>query len=1360
MTDVYIEPGDQLPVPSDAELILEVRGGDLAAYGALYERHAAAARRLALSYVRNVADAEDVVADAFARVLGVLQSGQGPDQMFRAYLFTVVKNAAVELSRGHQRTHPTNDPATFESLLHAEPSSEDPALAGFEKSVVSRAYQSLPERWQAVLWYTEVEGCTPAEIASILGLTPNGVSALAYRAREGLRVGYLQQHLSNSPADGCRTINALLGGYVRGSLANREVAKVDAHLKTCGDCRTLVLELSDVAHGMRGVIAPLVLGVAGLGLIGALPLGTLVGASAAGTAAAGAVAGSAASGSAVGAAAAANAATGVAGSAVVANAGAAAGAGAATGAAAGAGAATGAAAGAGAATGAAAGAGAATGAAAGAGAATGAAAGAGAATGAAAGAAGAATSAAVAGGAATSAVASTVAATAGAGAILGGTSMAAAAGAVAIAAVGVVSMLQAISPTTDALGPPPSTVVTASASTAAPLTPGPAPSISPSDTSVLGQVFLLGEPARLVVAPVGTGTLQPRVPQRVTMKVLNKGEQTARDTTVRLSLATGLDPDLGSASVGRSASLLSPDAPGCSLGADGSGDVLCDLGDITGGAAATVAFDVLARDGGSYKISGEIWADGILRSPVDVPPAAVDPFGAELTAAWGTIPDLVNPGLGDLPLSVTNTGDVDAAAGWSVDVALPDGLLLAGADGLTCAAAADAPQSVTCTDPDAALSPDAQVAAVLHVVAPATSGAGAMQVDARPVVAGGHAVSSSGTFTVARPWHGAHAETGIAAVCAATGGVGTADATVRGTYRNTTHLAVTARLDAAGGSATSSVLTPGQSADLTVHDGLRVPAGTGTWTLTTTVAGTEYSTTLAAGQFDAVDCYDPVWDATTSAAVQNVGGTLQVAGTITNDTAEPFRVALRAAGVTSDPVTLDPGATTTLVLDTGLASLPSGVAEFDLYRWVADVDGDPPVQGVVPRTPVTAAYAGATVAPALGPLTGDPVTSACTYDPAAETSVRRARIPLDNTGSTLPVSFTVGGVTAVLPAGASQVLTVPVAYGTTSLDVLADGRTIGSVPVRVASCATLAWPQDVAVTAQAQCTAQHLPELLATVATQGGRSYDVRISRGGRAWSDPAPVTPAGPATVRLGLGDGLTARGGRASVEVSRVVEGRPLTAYTTVDYAAVSCVVTAPAARVALGGITVTETPDGPVSTRTAALVLDNTGSNVPVWFSVPDVVGGSVRVPAGQTRTVDAGVVTGSAGATYRVSARSWSTTLTVAPFTGTAGWCAPAWDRATQESGGYAAGAKVSFGSANYTYRGARVTDPDPAEGVADGSARANRGAGAAHGNDARGSDARGNDRSGGHGGASRGAGGVLAPPTAGSGWDAAGACETR
>ncbi|MDR6688248.1 DNA-directed RNA polymerase specialized sigma24 family protein [Arthrobacter sp. 1088] len=57
---------------------------------------------------------------------------------------------------------------------------------------VLAALQSLPERWQKVLWYTDVLQYKPREIAPLLGIAPNAVSALVLRARKGLRAAYAE----------------------------------------------------------------------------------------------------------------------------------------------------------------------------------------------------------------------------------------------------------------------------------------------------------------------------------------------------------------------------------------------------------------------------------------------------------------------------------------------------------------------------------------------------------------------------------------------------------------------------------------------------------------------------------------------------------------------------------------------------------------------------------------------------------------------------------------------------------------------------------------------------------------------------------------------------------------------------------------------------------------------------------------------------------------------------------------------------------------------------------------------------------------------------------------------------------------
>lgn len=284
-------------VREDAELIAATRGGDAAAFGELYERHAGAAWVVARQYTASRADADDVVADSFAAVYSALIGGSGPDVAFRAYLFTVVRRGAATRRAQGARVEPTDDARTFETAGVPVAAAEEPALAGFENGLVAGAFRSLPERWQAVLWYTEVEGLAPAKVAPLLGLTANGVAALAYRAREGLRQAYLQEHLGGTADEACRGVGDLLGAYVRGGLAVRDTRRVEEHLDGCGRCRTVVLELDDVNHGLRGIVAPLVLGVAGLGALAhELPVGGGLAAGAAATGGAGAAGAAGASG--------------------------------------------------------------------------------------------------------------------------------------------------------------------------------------------------------------------------------------------------------------------------------------------------------------------------------------------------------------------------------------------------------------------------------------------------------------------------------------------------------------------------------------------------------------------------------------------------------------------------------------------------------------------------------------------------------------------------------------------------------------------------------------------------------------------------------------------------------------------------------------------------------------------------------------------------------------------------------------------------------------------------------------------------------------------------------------------------------
>ena len=135
--------------------------------------------------------ADDIVAEAFARVLAAIRSGGGPSQTFRGYLLAAVGNVANDWLRARRRLTVVDDmdvaawdPAAGYGRINPGLGSaaETQVEARDEARLVTRAFGRLPARWREVLWQLEVEGKAPAAVAPMFGLSANGVSALAMRA--------------------------------------------------------------------------------------------------------------------------------------------------------------------------------------------------------------------------------------------------------------------------------------------------------------------------------------------------------------------------------------------------------------------------------------------------------------------------------------------------------------------------------------------------------------------------------------------------------------------------------------------------------------------------------------------------------------------------------------------------------------------------------------------------------------------------------------------------------------------------------------------------------------------------------------------------------------------------------------------------------------------------------------------------------------------------------------------------------------------------------------------------------------------------------------------------------------------------
>ncbi len=238
--------------PSDEVLAAAARAGDREAFAELWRRHARAGAVAARQYAA-IADADDLLAEAYTRIFAALRRGGGPHGAFRPYLYRTIRNVAMDSRR------PAEIP--IEEAPDADLLIPGPELAAAERTIAFRAFRTLPERWQSVLWYLEVEGMSPAEVAPLVGLNPNAVSALGVRAREGLKKAWLQAHIAEtSVPDGCRWTTERMGEYSRGGLSARSRERFARHVSTCEHCTTLLEEVGDASGRLAVLLLPIFLG--------------------------------------------------------------------------------------------------------------------------------------------------------------------------------------------------------------------------------------------------------------------------------------------------------------------------------------------------------------------------------------------------------------------------------------------------------------------------------------------------------------------------------------------------------------------------------------------------------------------------------------------------------------------------------------------------------------------------------------------------------------------------------------------------------------------------------------------------------------------------------------------------------------------------------------------------------------------------------------------------------------------------------------------------------------------------------------------------------------------------------------------
>jgi RNA polymerase sigma factor (sigma-70 family) len=151
-----------------------------AAVDELYRDHGAAATRFAYLLTGSRARAEDLVQDAFVRVLARVRRVRDPN-LLRAYLTKTLVNLAKNSYRSDERLRRfvTSGRATT-PVTAAQPDVE-------VRDEVHRNLMKLPYRQRAALVLRYCEDLGEAEVAEALGTTSKAVRSLVGRGLETIR---------------------------------------------------------------------------------------------------------------------------------------------------------------------------------------------------------------------------------------------------------------------------------------------------------------------------------------------------------------------------------------------------------------------------------------------------------------------------------------------------------------------------------------------------------------------------------------------------------------------------------------------------------------------------------------------------------------------------------------------------------------------------------------------------------------------------------------------------------------------------------------------------------------------------------------------------------------------------------------------------------------------------------------------------------------------------------------------------------------------------------------------------------------------------------------------------------------------
>lgn len=180
-------------------------------FAELLTRHQRRAARIAFHYLRNAADADEAVQDAFLKAY--MHIGTFREELpFEVWFTRILINGCLDRLKSRRRRErwmasppvdamgTERDPADYLPSRAASP--EDYVLSEERRRQLTAALGKLPERQRLVFILSHVEGRTSREVSGVTGLNESTVRVHLFRAIRRLRGLLAPDRAGTAPSKG------------------------------------------------------------------------------------------------------------------------------------------------------------------------------------------------------------------------------------------------------------------------------------------------------------------------------------------------------------------------------------------------------------------------------------------------------------------------------------------------------------------------------------------------------------------------------------------------------------------------------------------------------------------------------------------------------------------------------------------------------------------------------------------------------------------------------------------------------------------------------------------------------------------------------------------------------------------------------------------------------------------------------------------------------------------------------------------------------------------------------------------------------------------------------------------------------